>query len=82
MVEIFMVQHEEGNISNFQSIVGRYDSFEDYLKQELEDRETNNKVTFIERHIDKERKTVMAKFWFHLENKDMIVVHFAQQIGR
>ena len=81
MVDIFMMQHEEGNISNYQSTIVRVESFDDYLKKELEERSLPNRATFIEKHIDEERKTVMTKFLWHLPKKDMVVVHFAQQIN-
>lgn len=81
MVKIFMIQHEENNIKNYQSTVGEYESFKQYLEEEASDKALPSRAVFVEKHIDEERNTFMAKFIMVFGGKERVFVHFAQQIN-
>jgi ASC-1-like (ASCH) protein len=80
MIKVFMMQHEENNISNYQSAVGEYESFEQYLKDEASDKALPNRAVVVERHVDEDRNTFMAKFIMVFGGKERVFIHFAQQI--
>lgn len=81
MVKVFMMQHEESNIKNHQSTIVEYESFKDYLEKEASDRALPSRAVFVEKHIDEERNTFMAKFIMTFGGKERVFVHFAQQIN-